>query len=122
MSALPVHMIEGHRDYKPVPFEARSGSLGWHGNALLVRKSVENIHKEIVHLPSQEPRGAVLAEVRVGGVEPLAIGLHLDQSGLWRRLQAAAITARTAARETGKPLRRGSRGEGGERAVGAGSI
>src|SRR3546814_20132933 len=41
MSALPVHMIEEHSDYKPVPFAARSGSLGWHANALLVRKSVE---------------------------------------------------------------------------------
>ncbi|HEY9552627.1 endonuclease/exonuclease/phosphatase family protein [Allosphingosinicella sp.] len=99
MSALPVHMIEEHSDYKPVPFEARSGSLGWHGNALLVRKSVEIIHKEIVHLPSLEPRGAVMAEVRVGGVDLRVVGMHLDLSGLWRRRQAHAILAHLAGRD-----------------------
>jgi endonuclease/exonuclease/phosphatase family metal-dependent hydrolase len=37
-SAIPLHLIEEHSPYKPVPFQARAGSLGWHGNAILVRK------------------------------------------------------------------------------------
>jgi endonuclease/exonuclease/phosphatase family metal-dependent hydrolase len=94
-------MIEEHSDYKPVPFEARSGSLGWHGNALLVKKSVEIVHKELVHLPSLEPRGAVMAEVRVGGVDLRVVGMHLDLSGLWRRRQAHAILAHLAGRDGG---------------------
>jgi endonuclease/exonuclease/phosphatase family metal-dependent hydrolase len=98
-SALPLHMIEEHSDYKPVPFEARSGSLGWHGNALLVRKSVEIVDQELVHLPSLEPRGAVLADLRVGDVELRVIGMHLDLSGLWRRRQAHAILTHLAARD-----------------------
>jgi endonuclease/exonuclease/phosphatase family metal-dependent hydrolase len=90
-SAIPLPLLAEHSDYKPVPFEARAGSVGWHGNALLVRKDVEILDKALVHLPSLEPRGAVLADVRVRG-EPLrVVGMHLDLSGLWRRRQAAAI-------------------------------
>jgi endonuclease/exonuclease/phosphatase family metal-dependent hydrolase len=92
-SALPLHLIEEHSDLKPVPFEARSGSLGWHGNALLVRRDVEVLGKELVHLPSLEPRGAVLADLRVCGIELRVVGMHLDLSGLWRRRQAHAILA-----------------------------
>jgi endonuclease/exonuclease/phosphatase family metal-dependent hydrolase len=90
-SAIPFRMIEEHSDYKPVPFEARDGSIGWHGNALLVKKSVEIAHKEIVHLPSLEPRGAVLADIEVRGRKLRVLGMHLDLSGLWRRRQAHAI-------------------------------
>lgn len=90
-SAIPFRMIEEHSDYKPVPFEARDGSIGWHGNALLVRKSVEITHKEILHLPSLEPRGAVLADIEVRGRKLRVVGMHLDLSGLWRRRQAHSI-------------------------------
>jgi endonuclease/exonuclease/phosphatase family metal-dependent hydrolase len=102
-SALPLHMIEEHSDYKPVPFEARSGSLGWHGNALLVKKHVEIVHKELVHLPSLEPRGAVMADLRVGGEELRVVGMHLDLSGLWRRRQAHAVLAHLATHEPDAP-------------------
>lgn len=102
-SALPLHMIEEHSDYKPVPFEARSGSLGWHGNAMLVKKGVEIIGKELVHLPSLEPRGAVLADLRVDGTELRVVGMHLDLSGLWRRRQAHAILAHLHHRDGDPP-------------------
>jgi endonuclease/exonuclease/phosphatase family metal-dependent hydrolase len=102
-SALPLHMIDEHSDYKPVPLGARAGSLGWHGNALLVRKSVEIRHCELLHLPSLEPRGAVLADVEVGGTHVRVVGMHLDLSGLWRRRQAHAIIACLAARGDNPP-------------------
>jgi len=101
-SALPLHMIEEHSDYKPVPLDARQGSLGWHGNALLVKKEVKVIDKDLVHLPSLEPRGAVLADLQVNGTELRVVGMHLDLSGLWRRRQAHAILAHLDARE-GEP-------------------
>ncbi|MGZ8297140.1 MAG: endonuclease/exonuclease/phosphatase family protein, partial [Allosphingosinicella sp.] len=66
-SAIPLHMLDEHSDYKPVRFDARDGSLGWHGNALLVRKNVEVLHKELLHLPSLEPRGAVMADISLNG-------------------------------------------------------
>jgi endonuclease/exonuclease/phosphatase family metal-dependent hydrolase len=102
-SAMPMSMIEEHSDYKPVPLDARHGSLGWHGNALLVKKGVEVLDKELVHLPSLEPRGAVLADLEVNGTAIRVVGMHLDLSGLWRRRQAAAILSHLEAR-AGEPL------------------
>ena len=102
-SAIPLSLLAEHSDYKPVPFEARRGSIGWHGNALLVRKDVEVVDKDLVHLPSLEPRGAVFADLEVHG-EPLrVVGMHLDLSGLWRRRQAKAILAYVDGRSAALP-------------------
>ncbi len=98
LSAIPPYMLDEHSDYKPVPFAARHGSMGWHGNALLVRKDAEILGCEMLHLPSLEPRGAVMAEVAVGGTRLRVVGMHLDLSGLWRRRQAHAILAHLAAK------------------------
>lgn len=97
VSALPLNLIDEHSDYKPVPFGARDGSLGWHGNAMLVRKDVEIVSSELVHLPSLEPRGAILADLEVHGERLRVVGMHLDLSGLWRRRQAHAILAHVEA-------------------------
>jgi len=90
-SALPLAMIEQHSDYKPVELDIRAGSIGWHGNALLVKKKVDVLEHHLFDLPSLEPRGAVLADVSVDGAELRIVGMHLDLSGLWRRQQAHAI-------------------------------
>lgn len=97
-SAMPLHMIEEHSDYKPVPFEGRRGSLGWHGNAILVKKGIEILGTELIHLPSLEPRGAVLADLAISGMTMRVVGMHLDLSGLWRRRQAHAILAHLGTR------------------------
>jgi endonuclease/exonuclease/phosphatase family metal-dependent hydrolase len=102
-SALPLPLIDQHSDYKPVALDARAGSLGWHGNALLVRKNVEVLERHLFHLPSLEPRGAVLADVEVDGAMLRVVGMHLDLSGLWRRRQAHAILAHLAEREGDPP-------------------
>ncbi|MBV8687321.1 MAG: endonuclease/exonuclease/phosphatase family protein [Alphaproteobacteria bacterium] len=102
-SAIPLHMIEEHSGYKPVPFDARDGSLGWHGNALLVKKEVEIVRRELVHLPSLEPRGAVMADLRLNGEALRVVGMHLDLSGLWRRRQAKTVLHHIETRETALP-------------------
>ena len=102
-SAIPPHMIDEHSDYKPVAFDGRDGSLGWHGNALLVRKGVEILHNELLHLPSLEPRGAVMADLRLAGETLRVVGMHLDLSGLWRRRQAHAILHHLQTREPAMP-------------------
>lgn len=88
---IPLHMLEDHSDYHAVPFDMRAESLGWHGNAILVRKSVKVIHREVIHLPSLEPRGAVMADIEIKGTRIRVVGMHLDLSGLWRRRQAHAL-------------------------------
>lgn len=103
ISALPFHLIDQHPHYKPVPVSIRPHSLGWHGNALLVKDDVEIIDAAALHLPSIEPRGAIAAELRVRGIHILVIGLHLDLSGLWRRKQSAAILHHVAAQSKRLP-------------------
>ena len=78
-SAIPLAMIEAHSDYKPVELDIRAGSIGWHGNALLVRKRVEVLEHHLFHLPSLEPRGAVLADVRLDG-DGAALRRHASRS------------------------------------------
>ncbi len=50
-SAIPVAMLDAHSDYKAVELDTRAGSIGWHGNALLVKKHVEVMDVAAVDLP-----------------------------------------------------------------------
>jgi endonuclease/exonuclease/phosphatase family metal-dependent hydrolase len=91
-SAIPHHMFVEHSDYMPVEVDDRPHSIGWHGNALLVRRGmvVEDCHA--LHLPTLEPRGAVAATLRTAaGLRLRTVGMHLDLSGIRRRHQARAI-------------------------------
>lgn len=102
-AAVPAHLLDEHSDLKPVPFGARAGSLGWHGNAILVRKDISIGEHVMLHLPSLEPRGAVLAELGIGRHTLRVVGMHLDLSGLWRRQQAHAILRHIADRHADMP-------------------
>ncbi len=90
-AAIPVHMLFEHSPYKAVHLDMRPQSIGWHGNAILVKKHIEVEHCEPVYLPTLEPRGAVMADLRVNGEALRVVGMHLDLSGLWRRRQAKAL-------------------------------
>ena len=87
-SAIPPEMIDGESDYMPVLLDNRPLSIGWHGNALLVRKSAVVEESHMLHLPTLEPRGAVSATVQLGDQRVHVVGMHLDISGLRRRQQA----------------------------------
>jgi endonuclease/exonuclease/phosphatase family metal-dependent hydrolase len=92
LSALPIDRIHAH-GWRPVPFETRAGSIGWHGNAVLVSERVEIADHAILPIPALEPRGAVLTDLKIAGAVIRVIGMHLDLSGLRRRHQAQAILA-----------------------------
>lgn len=91
LSALPAHLLEEHSPYRPVALPHRTGGIGWHGNAILVRRDVELVACDALHIPALEPRGAVTAELRIEGAGLRVVGMHLDLSGLWRRRQSKAI-------------------------------
>lgn len=95
-SAIPPHMFDEHSDYVPVGLTGRPHSIGWHGNALLVRKGAEVEESHALHLPTLEPRGAVAATIRIGDTRLRVVGMHLDISGLRRRQQARAILSHLA--------------------------
>ena len=90
-AAIPQNLLEQHSDYQAVPLDVQTDSMGWHGNAILIRKSARLLMHDIIHIPFLEPRGAVIAQVETGGVDISVFGMHLDLSGLWRRRQASAI-------------------------------
>lgn len=94
---LSPHLLDEH-GWKAVDFGMRAASMGWHGNALLVRRDAQVGARAPIHLPALEPRGAVMAEVAPAGRKPVrVVGMHLDLSGLWRRRQAAAVMAEVEA-------------------------
>ena len=90
-AAIPPLLMDSLSHYKPVPLNVQHDSMGWHGNAILVRKQAEIAAYDVLHLPCLEPRGATMAEVTLHGVTLRIFGMHLDLSGLWRRRQAAAV-------------------------------
>ena len=101
---IPNHLLDEHSDYKAVAFGMRAASMGWHGNAILVRKAARIDWCQPIHLPALEPRGAVTADVTLPGGERLrVVGMHLDLSGLWRRRQAAAVVAHVEAAPERRP-------------------
>lgn len=96
-AVITPHLLEEHGGWKAVGFGVRALSSGWHGNALLVRRSAVVDDCEVLHLPALEPRGAVMADVSIHGTTMRIIGMHLDLSGLWRRRQAQAVMTHVAA-------------------------
>lgn len=90
-AAIPIDMLCENSPYKAVPLDMRPNSMGWHGNAIVVKKHVIVEHFEAVHLPTLEPRGAVMAELSIHGQMLRVVGMHLDLSGLWRRRQVKTL-------------------------------
>lgn len=90
-SVLPRALLDD-TPWLALPVARRTQSLGWHGNALLVRRSFRCLSAGALDLPTLEPRGAVFAELSTdGGPRFAVIGTHLDLSGLRRRDQIRAL-------------------------------
>ncbi|MBO0902100.1 endonuclease/exonuclease/phosphatase family protein [Jiella sonneratiae] len=92
-SSLPPKAIREATRYHPVALGARPGGLGFHGNAILVREGIEVLSATCLTLPALEPRGAAIADLRIGKARLRIVGMHLGLLGLWRRRQAEAILA-----------------------------
>ena len=109
-STVPHELIDSHGMYKPVHFGVRhkrvlekarkhtdrllrinTRNIGWHGNAILVKRHIGVLACAAIDLPMLEPRGAVMAELLVGDRPLRVVGMHLDLSGLWRRRQMRTI-------------------------------
>jgi endonuclease/exonuclease/phosphatase family metal-dependent hydrolase len=93
VSTLSPDLIIDQTAYMPVRFGIREQSLGWHGNAILVKKGIEVVDQRRIELPALEPRGAILADVKVDGNVLRVVGMHLGLLGNWRLKQAEAIVA-----------------------------
>ena len=109
-STVPHELIDSHGLYNPVHLGVRhrrmldkarkhtdrllnvnTRNIGWHGNAILVKRHVGVLDCAALDLPMLEPRGAVMAELLIDGRPIRVVGMHLDLSGLWRKRQVRAI-------------------------------
>ena len=95
-SAIPRYLIEAETDFVPVDLATNDVSLGWHGNAILVRQGVEVAGIDRIELPGLEPRGAVMARLKTTDGPLVVVGVHLALLRRWRRLQLATIRSRLA--------------------------
>ena len=89
-SVLPRAEIDDTH-WRVIEVAKRPRSIGWHGNALLVRRDIEILAGEALDLPTLEPRGAACGEIVVEGHRLRVIGTHLDLSGLRRRDQIRSL-------------------------------
>jgi endonuclease/exonuclease/phosphatase family metal-dependent hydrolase len=123
-AAVPHELIDDHGLYRPVHFgvkhrrvldrvpggdrvdallKIKTRNIGWHGNALLVKRHIGVLDCSALELPTFEPRGAVLAELLIDDSPLRVVGMHLDLSGLWRRRQIRSILDAIAARPQRMP-------------------
>lgn len=89
-AALPKDLIARATDFDLVPLAGNEVSLGWHGNAILVRRGIGVAHHTQITLPGAEPRGAVAVTLDAG---PTVVGVHLGLLRSSRRKQLQAIAA-----------------------------
>lgn len=100
-SALPRDRIVQVTGLAPLPIGRNAVSLGWHGNALLVRPGINICGLEHLDLPGHEPRGAVIVDLETPA--PLrVVGVHLGLLRAARRRQLDAIRA-ALNRHPGRP-------------------
>ncbi|MBE0414569.1 endonuclease/exonuclease/phosphatase family protein [Yoonia sp.] len=88
-SALCRNLIDAETDFTVVPIARNDVSLGWHGNAVLIRKGMTHGAISHIDLPGLEPRGAVRVDLP-------AFSLVATHLGLMRRHRARQL--RTIAR------------------------
>jgi endonuclease/exonuclease/phosphatase family metal-dependent hydrolase len=87
-AALSARLIEAETDFRVVPVACNAASLGWHGNAVLLHRSLTARSVSRIVLPGLEPRGAVRVEIE-GGLTVVATHLGLLRHS--RRRQLATI-------------------------------
>ena len=94
-TTLPRQLLEEHH-WQIAPVAARPQSIGWHGNALLVRRGIDILDARPLPIPTLEPRGAVRVDLAASGQRMRVVGMHLDLSGLRRRHQLQAVLGQLA--------------------------
>lgn len=86
--------ISRSTDLEPVKLAINETSLGWHGNAILLRKGVPVQAIERIEMPGLEPRGAVLVEFALATGPMRVVATHLGLTRQMRRAQLETIVTR----------------------------
>ena len=88
-SALPMDQVTAQTGLIAVPVPSEV-SIGWHGNAVLLRPEAELIEVKHLNLPGMEPRGAMVVDFDLRDIPLRIIATHL---GLMRRSRRAQLSA-----------------------------
>ncbi|MFV0243657.1 MAG: endonuclease/exonuclease/phosphatase family protein [Qingshengfaniella sp.] len=89
-SVLPLFLIAQETEYQVAPVAVNQVSLGWHGNAVLVRRRAV-LDTARIPLPGLEPRGAVRIRI-ADDTGPINIFCaHLGLLRPWRQRQLAVL-------------------------------
>ena len=89
-AALPHEMAEDE-GWQVVHFGEPGGSLGWHGNAMLLAPGITLHSSAHIDLPGLEPRGAIRADLETPLGLLRVVGVHLGLVRRYRLLQLSAI-------------------------------
>lgn len=90
-AALARHIIEAETDFKVAPVSRNDTSIGWHGNAVLLRKGLTPQTVDHIDMPGFEPRGAVRVDLDIGGTVSI-VATHLGLMRRHRRRQLKVIS------------------------------
>lgn len=90
-SSIPHELLASNTDLRAVLLSPRAQSIGWHGNAILVRRDAEVTEARTLDLPGMEPRGAVMVEMALPATQLRVMGLHLSLLSRDRRAQVSHI-------------------------------
>ena len=93
--AIPRALIERETDFQIVELSENEISLGWHGNAVLVRDLSKVLRIERLVLPGLEPRGAIRLDMKIGDGFSI-VATHLGLLRRHRRAQLNALCDATA--------------------------
>lgn len=88
-SSLPPAMIAAQTDLEIVDLAHRPESIGWHGNAILLRRGTKILDIHTLALQGLEPRGAVIVDLENLRV----VGVHLALLRRARQAQVAQIAS-----------------------------
>ena len=86
-TTLPPQLIAERTDLCAISFAPHQAGIGWHGNAILLRRSARLLSQRRLTLPQLEPRGGAVATVEVKGLRLQCAAMHLSLAGYFRRLQ-----------------------------------
>lgn len=92
-SSIARELVENSTDFQIAELAQNSVSMGWHGNAILVRKGLTIHSVDHLMLPGLEPRGAVKVNIGKDGQDLSVVGVHLGLLRPFRRAQLAKIRA-----------------------------
>jgi endonuclease/exonuclease/phosphatase family metal-dependent hydrolase len=95
-AAIPLGLLASHGAYAHLD-PGPGPSLGWHGNAVLLRKGLRGEVVQRLDLPGFEPRGALVVRVRPGSGKGalIVVAAHLGLNRGSRHQQIGAILSAT---------------------------